>query len=62
MRILLVEDDPRIVRRVKAVLEDAGYAVDLASDGDGLVSKATHRTTTSPFWIWACPSSTDLQC
>ena len=34
MRILLVEDDARIIRRVKAVLEDASYAVDLASDGD----------------------------
>jgi DNA-binding response OmpR family regulator len=34
MRILLVEDDPRIIRKVKAVLEDAGYAVDVASDGE----------------------------
>ena len=34
MRVLLIEDDPRIVRMVRAVLEDAGYAVDVASDGD----------------------------
>ncbi len=34
MRILLVEDDPRIIRKVKAVLEEAGYAVDVASDGE----------------------------
>lgn len=33
MRILLVEDDPRIARRVKAVLAEAGYAVDLVADG-----------------------------
>jgi two-component system, OmpR family, response regulator len=34
MRVLLIEDDPRIVRMVRAVLEDAGYAVNVASDGD----------------------------
>jgi two-component system OmpR family response regulator len=34
MRILLVEDDPRIGRKVRAVLEEAGYAVDCVSDGE----------------------------
>ncbi len=34
MRILLVEDDPRIVRNVKTVLERASYAVDTVSDGE----------------------------
>ena len=34
MRILLAEDDPRIARKVKAVLEQAGYAVDPVSDGE----------------------------
>jgi len=34
MRILLVEDDPRISRKVAAVLENAGYAVDQAGDGE----------------------------
>jgi two-component system, OmpR family, response regulator len=34
MRILLVEDDPRITRKVKAVLEEAGYAVDPVADGE----------------------------
>ncbi len=34
MRILLVEDDPRIARKVEAVLTDAGYAVDQVTDGD----------------------------
>ncbi len=35
MRILLVEDDPRIIRNVKAALEAASYAVDGVSDGEG---------------------------
>ena len=34
MRILLVEDDPRITRKVAAVLKDAGYAVDHVADGE----------------------------
>jgi len=34
MRILLVEDDPRIARKVEAVLTDAGYAVDRVADGE----------------------------
>jgi two-component system OmpR family response regulator len=34
MRILLVEDDPRIARRVKTSLEAASYAVDVVSDGE----------------------------
>ena len=34
MRILLVEDDPRISRKVAAVLTEAGYAVDHVADGE----------------------------
>jgi DNA-binding response OmpR family regulator len=34
MRILLVEDDARIARKVKAVLEIAGYSVDPVADGE----------------------------
>jgi two-component system, OmpR family, response regulator len=34
MRLLLVEDDPRIAHKVRAVLEEAGYAVDAVSDGE----------------------------
>ena len=34
MRILLVEDDPRIARDLSETLESAGYLVDLAVDGE----------------------------
>jgi DNA-binding response OmpR family regulator len=34
MRLLLVEDDARIARKVGAVLEDAGYAVETVEDGE----------------------------
>ncbi len=34
MRILVVEDDPDLVRQLVAALGDAGYAVDQAGDGE----------------------------
>ena len=34
MRVLVVEDDPRIARRLRAVLEDVGYAVDAVDNGE----------------------------
>jgi two-component system, OmpR family, response regulator len=34
MRILLVEDDPRIGRKVRTVLDEAGYAVDRVFNGE----------------------------
>jgi len=34
MRILLVEDDPRVVAGVSAALEGAGYVVDVVMDGE----------------------------
>ena len=34
MRVLVVEDEPNLLRQLKAALEGAGYAVDTASDGE----------------------------
>src|SRR5262245_12012139 len=34
MRVLVVEDEPRIARQLAGALGDAGYAVDAAADGD----------------------------
>src|ERR1700753_872259 len=34
MRILVVEDDPDLSRQLKSALGDAGYAVDVAPDGE----------------------------
>ncbi len=34
MRVLLVEDDPDLLRQLKRALVDAGYAVDQAADGE----------------------------
>jgi two-component system OmpR family response regulator len=34
MRVLVVEDDPDLRRQLKSGLEDSGYAVDVAADGE----------------------------
>ena len=34
MRILLIEDDPNLQKQVKDSLEDNGYSVDSAADGE----------------------------
>ncbi|MBL4871079.1 MAG: response regulator transcription factor [Robiginitomaculum sp.] len=34
MRILIVEDDPDLSRQLSTALKDAGYAVDMANDGE----------------------------
>jgi DNA-binding response OmpR family regulator len=34
MRVLVVEDDPRIARRLTSVLQEAGYAVDYEENGE----------------------------
>ncbi len=34
MRVLIVEDEPTLAKQLKAALEDAGYAVDHAADGE----------------------------
>ena len=34
MRLLLVEDEPNLLRQLRTALEGAGYAVDTASDGE----------------------------
>ena len=34
MRILLIEDDPVLLDQVRTSLEDNGYSVDSASDGE----------------------------
>lgn len=34
MRVLVVEDDPRIARRLTSVLQEAGYAVDGVGNGE----------------------------
>ena len=34
MRVLIVEDEPNLGRQLRATLEGAGYAVDLATDGE----------------------------
>jgi two-component system OmpR family response regulator len=34
MRVLIVEDEPNLGQQLKNTLESAGYAIDLATDGE----------------------------
>ena len=34
MRILVIEDDPNLNKQIKTSLEDSGYSVDFAVDGE----------------------------
>ena len=36
MRILVIEDDPNLKDQIKQSLEDSGYSVDSANDGEEL--------------------------
>ncbi|MFN0196645.1 MAG: response regulator transcription factor [Planctomycetaceae bacterium] len=40
MRILIVEDEPDLLRAVRMFLEDEGYAVDVAADGEDGLTKS----------------------
>src|SRR6185436_2508583 len=40
MRILVVEDEPRLLRNLAKALREEGYAVDTAADGDDGLFKA----------------------
>jgi two-component system OmpR family response regulator len=43
MRILVIEDEPRLQRNLAKALREEGYAVDTASDGDdGALKAADH--------------------
>lgn len=40
MRVLVVEDEPRLLRNVSKMLREEGYAVDTAADGEEALFKA----------------------
>ncbi len=42
MRVLVVEDEPRLAKAIKRGLEDHGFAVDVAHDGDAGLAKARY--------------------
>ncbi len=43
MRVLIVEDEPNLGRQLRSTLEGAGYAVDLATDGEDGHYLGSHR-------------------
>ena len=43
MRVLIVEDEPNLGRQLRSTLEGAGYAVDLATDGEEVTTSAPRK-------------------
>ncbi|MGA2819665.1 MAG: response regulator transcription factor [Anaerolineales bacterium] len=56
MRILIIEDDPRLARLMSRVLEDEAYHVDLAYDGDVGLELALRGTYEVAIVDWMLPS------
>jgi two-component system, OmpR family, response regulator len=55
MRILLIEDDSRLLRLIKQVLEEEGYTVDTAADGDTGLELALRGTYEVAVVDWMLP-------
>ena len=58
MRVLIVEDEPNLGRQLRSTLEGAGYAIDLATDGED--GHYLGRPNNMMRWcsISGCPKST----
>ena len=51
-KILIADDEPRSPRALSAILEDEGYAVDVAADGQKALDMLTARSATA----WCSPT------
>ena len=61
MRVLVIEDDPRIARDITRALEASGYVVESVSDGRKLGSAATPKIMAPLSLIFGSPKWTVLQ-
>ena len=58
MRILVIEDDPNLKDQIKQSLEDSGYSVDSANDGEeghflgDTEPRRCPRQKLLCFWVW----------
>ena len=57
-RVLVVDDEPQILRALGINLRARGYDVDLAADGEEALSSRPATTRTSSSSTSACPAST----
>lgn len=57
-RVLVVDDEPAIVRALVINLKARSYEVDSAHDGADALRLAAARPPTWSSWTWACPTWT----
>jgi DNA-binding response OmpR family regulator len=60
-RILVVEDEERLVRLISPVLREEGYAVETAGDGHSGLSQALNETFDLLILDWMLPGHSGLQ-
>ena len=64
MRILLIEDDPRLVDSLGRHLREAGFAVDISTDGSRILNTNHCHTKaspiTSPYQRHSCQIDADM--
>ena len=58
MRVLVVEDEPDLLRVIAQALREAGYAVDEAADGEDGLYKATTWDYDAIVLDWMLPKFT----
>ena len=52
MRVLLVEDEIKMARAVRRGLEQEGYAVDVAPDGEEAIFQVAENEYDFLRWLW----------
>ena len=63
VRILVIDDDAGQARLAQRTLERAGYAVEVAGDGDtGLALQATRASMMCSWSITRCPAQEGSRC
>ena len=58
IRVLLVEDDFSIVRNLSSMLEQEGFAVDVAMGQAQALQLFEQRNSICCCWIFRCPTAT----
>jgi len=61
MQVLVIEDERRLARLMRRILEDECYVVDVALDGEAGIKKAGSGTYASSCWISCCLVGTELR-
>ena len=60
--LLIVDDEPQIIQVVKGILQDEGFEVTTAPDGETALKLAAEEPRTWCFWTSTCRASMVWRC